>query len=144
MKRSRLEHEIEFRIKSAGFPPPVHEYKFCPYRRWRFDFAWPEKKIAVECEGGCWSGGRHTRGSGFIKDAEKYNCAVLMGWRVLRYPPTLFSQIIRDLQELKLIGSLNKGPITKKGAAQCQKQTNTRDLSKTQPGSLSLQVLIRP
>jgi very-short-patch-repair endonuclease len=61
------------------------EYRFHPERRWRFDFAWPSKKIAVEIEGGTWSGGRHTTGAGFEKDCEKYNAAVMLEWRVLRF-----------------------------------------------------------
>lgn len=63
----------------------IREHKFHPIRKWRFDFAIPEFFIAVECEGAVWSGGRHTRGSGYSKDCEKYNNATLLGWRVLRY-----------------------------------------------------------
>lgn len=74
-------------LKKAKLPKPETEYKFCPDRKWRFDYAFPKQKIAVEQEGGAWSQGRHTRGSGFIKDMEKYNKAVLLGWRVLRYTP---------------------------------------------------------
>jgi len=76
------------------------EYKFHPKRRWRFDFAFPLIKIAVEIEGGVWSGGRHTRGAGFIKDMEKYNAAVLLGWRVLRYSGETMTQAIEDLKKL--------------------------------------------
>ena len=66
-----------------GAPEPVSEYRFCE-RRWRFDFAWPEQKVAVECEGGIWVRGRHTRGKGFEADCEKYNRATADGWRVFR------------------------------------------------------------
>lgn len=50
--------------------------------------AWIDLKVAVEVDGGTWSGGRHTTGSGFQADCEKVNEAVLMGWRVLRFTST--------------------------------------------------------
>lgn len=65
----------------------VKEYKFHPKRRWRFDYAIPEHKIALEVEGGVWTGGRHIRAQGFLGDMEKYNTATLMGWRVFRTTP---------------------------------------------------------
>lgn len=64
---------------------PVPEYKFHPTRKWRFDFAFVSEKLAIEIEGGIYSGGRHTRGSGFEADCEKYNEAVLLGWKILRF-----------------------------------------------------------
>ncbi len=66
---------------------PVMELKFHPKRRWRFDFAFPKYRIAVEVEGGIWTGGRHTRGKGFFNDMEKYNEATSDGWSVLRVIP---------------------------------------------------------
>ena len=74
-------------FKSMGIPDPETEYKFCVDRKWRFDFAWPVYRVALECEGGVWTGGRHTSGSGFVKDMEKYNFAVCDGWAVLRCVP---------------------------------------------------------
>jgi very-short-patch-repair endonuclease len=68
---------------------PEREYKFHPRRRWKFDFAFPESRVAVEIEGGIWNSGRHTRGSGFEGDCVKYNTAVKMGWVVLRYSPEM-------------------------------------------------------
>ena len=61
------------------------EYRFHPTRRWRFDFAIPNEKIAVEIDGGAFTGGRHTRGVGFVRDQDKLNTATSMGWRVFRY-----------------------------------------------------------
>lgn len=65
----------------------IKEHKFHPIRKWRFDYAIPEHKIALEVEGGVWTGGRHTSPKGFLNDMEKYNTATLMGWRVLRTTP---------------------------------------------------------
>ena len=78
----------------------VVEYKFHPTRKWKFDFANPELKIAVEQEGGVWVRGRHNRGVGFLNDMEKYNTAVLLGWKVLRYPPNLILNAINDIKGL--------------------------------------------
>lgn len=78
------ENLLEVMLKAERISGWEREYQFHPTRRWRFDFAWPLKKIAVEIEGGVWSNGRHTRGSGFIEDCRKYNEAVILGWRVIR------------------------------------------------------------
>lgn len=61
------------------------EYKFHPTRKWRADFLITGTKILIEVEGGVWSGGRHTRGKGYIGDMEKYNEAAIMGFTVLRF-----------------------------------------------------------
>lgn len=65
------------------------ECKFCPDRKWRFDFAVYSYPLClgIEIEGGAWSRGRHTRGAGFIADMEKYNFAALLGCHVLRFTP---------------------------------------------------------
>ena len=43
--------------------------------------------VAVEVDGGVWTGGRHVTGSGATKDAEKFSEAAALGWRVLRVTP---------------------------------------------------------
>lgn len=98
-------------IEHAGLPEPEREHRFSPCRRWRFDFAWPAHRLAVEVEGGTrgrpvtchacgvrvrartrdGTVGREVRLSGahgagrMSTDAEKYNAAALAGWIVLRY-----------------------------------------------------------
>jgi very-short-patch-repair endonuclease len=49
--------------------------------------AWPEAKVALEIEGGIFTGGRHTSSAGFVKDMAKYNRAAVLGWKVLRIQP---------------------------------------------------------
>ena len=86
MAKSDLEKQFAKHLSEyPNIPEPIQEHKFHAVRRWRFDFAWPELGFAVEIEGGTWSGGRHTRGSGFAKDCEKYNTAVYDGWHVMRF-----------------------------------------------------------
>ena len=63
---------------------PVYEFRFHPVRKWRFDAAFVEQKLAVELEGGIWVGGRHNHPIGFLKDIEKYNAAAILGWRIIR------------------------------------------------------------
>ena len=65
----------------------VREYRFHPVRKWRFDYAVPALKIAVECDGGVWGYGRHNRPQGYIKDMEKFNAAAEAGWVVLKFTP---------------------------------------------------------
>lgn len=76
-------------FEQQGLPSSVTEHQFdsVTERKWRFDFAWLDERVALEVEGGIWTGGGHSRGSGVKKDMEKYNAATLQGWRVLRVTP---------------------------------------------------------
>ena len=85
---SQLEDAFGWQLKVAKLPTPEREYRFAPPRRFRFDFAFPGQMIAVEIEGGVWSGGRHTTGAGFTRDCEKYNLAAELGWFVFRFTGT--------------------------------------------------------
>lgn len=71
-------------MKAVGLVPEI-EWRFHPVRRWRFDFAFVDEKIAIEVDGGTWASGRHTRGPGYEKDCEKVNEAAIKGWRILRF-----------------------------------------------------------
>ena len=88
---SALEESLALQIRAMKMPEPEREFRFHKTRRWRFDFAWPELMFAVEVEGGGWSGGRHTRGSGFTKDLEKYSEAMALGWNIYRVDGALIN-----------------------------------------------------
>lgn len=90
------ESPLLLHCQAHRWPMPVQEYRFHPVRKWRFDYAWVEQKVALEQEGGVFRGGRHTSGFGFLKDMEKYNTATALGWRIIRGTP----QQVRSLAVL--------------------------------------------
>ncbi len=100
----------------ATAPTYVREVQFVIDRGWRFDFAWPDLRIAVEIDGGTRmaGGGRHNRAAGFAEDCVKLNAAVAAGWRVLRYTT---EQLANDPgavidQVCSLLGEIQKGQTT--------------------------------
>lgn len=78
----------ECQRNNIRLPYPEREYRFHPTRKWRFDFAWPELQVAVEIDGGGWTGGRHSTGAGMAQDCDKRNAATARGWKVLRFQGT--------------------------------------------------------
>ncbi len=43
--------------------------------------------MALEVEGGAFTNGRHVRGTGFLRDMEKYREAAILGYVVIRCTP---------------------------------------------------------
>ena len=84
----RVSLPLDRQCALAGLPVPVAEHRFHPTRKWAMDFAWPERLIALEVEGGAWTQGRHTRGAGFLADMVKYREAAILGWRLIRCTPS--------------------------------------------------------
>lgn len=76
------------------------EYRFDDKRRWRFDWAIPSMKIAVEYEGLMSKKSRHTTAKGFTADTEKYNAAQGHGWRVLRFTAMNYKTMVEVLNHL--------------------------------------------
>ncbi len=72
-----------------GADEVVTEHRFHPRRMWRFDYAVPALKLAVEYQGHGQTGrrahvGGHASVGGLAGDCEKYNTAQAMGWRVIK------------------------------------------------------------
>ena len=87
-ERSLAEYTLYLLLEDPRNKLPffARQYPFHNERRWRFDFAFLEKKFAVEVEGITRQGGRHQRMPGFMKDCEKYEAAMLLGWTLYRVP----------------------------------------------------------
>jgi very-short-patch-repair endonuclease len=86
----------------------VTEHRFHPTRRWRFDYAILDHKIAIEKDGGVWlkGGGAHSRPQNILRDMEKLTQAALLGWTVIRRTPDQLSSretldMIQQAVELK-------------------------------------------
>lgn len=91
LRRWPWEREYRFGAHACGGPGKGLRARLeaAGLRDWRFDFALPELRLAVEVEGGGWSGGRHTRGGGFAEDLRKYDAAARLGWTVYRCDPSM-------------------------------------------------------
>lgn len=76
-------------IRALKLTEPEMEIMFAQPRRWRFDMAWPERKLAVEIQGGLYMQGRHNRGAAMEQEYEKLNAATKLGWRVLLFGPAM-------------------------------------------------------
>lgn len=68
----------------------VTEHIFHPTRKWRFDYAVPQIKLAIEYNGhggfiGKSGASGHSSIKGITNDAEKMNSAISCGWRVLAF-----------------------------------------------------------
>lgn len=104
-----LELHLERDLKAVGIWDFEREFVFAPGRKFRADFAWPEKRLLVEVEGGTWTNGRHSRGSGFEIDCEKYNLAARLGFCVLRYTARMVKNGLA-VAEIELALASRKAP----------------------------------
>ena len=101
----RMSLPLDRQCQLLGLPVPVGEFIFHPVRKWRLDHAWPDRKLAVEVQGGIFSHGRHVRGAAMLKEFEKLNTAAAMGWRFLYFTPGQ----IADGSAMPVIESALKG-----------------------------------
>lgn len=107
-KPPRTAHlSFDMMARAVGLPAAVREHQFHPSRRWRFDFAWLEQKLAMEVQGGLFVQGRHSRGAALLKEHEKLNAAAALGWRVLYVTPTQIANgdALRTVEAALLPGS---------------------------------------
>lgn len=94
--------------------PFVPECKFHPSRKWRFDWANAELKLAIEIDGvirpkkgSGESVGRHQTAEGLRDDHEKTNAAIECGWRVLKFTPDMIRDdpfsVVKQIENVMLM-----------------------------------------
>lgn len=91
----------------------VKELKFDEVRKFRFDWAIEEYKIAVEYNGLAFKNAKNTTGKsghqtieGVTRDSIKANLAICQGWRILVYNAITYNSCYNDL--VKLINFLKQ------------------------------------
>ena len=104
--QSKLEIAAAWIVKHLGpeeiAGPAVAQFRPIPGRRWSVDLCWPERRVAVELQGGIWAqrkdpvtgkrlGSAHT-GRGHERDMEKLNALQIAGWIVLQFSTTMVNK----------------------------------------------------
>lgn len=94
---SKLEAKVAADLKALGLMDGCErQYRFHPERKWLVDFAWDDYwieredgfllkrvNVALEVNGGTYSGGSHSRGPRQRGDYEKWSELSLMGWTLI-------------------------------------------------------------
>ena len=114
----------------------IPEFRFDSVRRFKFDYGHLKMKIAVEMEGGIYTGTGHTKIGRYLSDMQKYNMAQLRGWIVLRYGYGQEKLITNDVKKAESIMAiedridslsreLRESHIKRLNAGQCSAATGT-------------------
>ncbi len=128
-EKTRWVEHFDLQLRDRGLVPSK-EHRFHPERMWRFDYAFIDRKIAIEIDGGSFgrvvichqckqpvkrflkSGGTmliregsgHNTGPALNRDHEKFNEAARMGWFVYHFTP----ERIKDHTAINFVVSLMK------------------------------------
>ena len=116
-KRNEGETILAQHIALEGLPVPEQQHYWAKHlrnerghvRMFRFDFAWPSRKLAVEVDGGKFllrrSRAQHGRlvpvgQHNHLDDLRRGNLAALAGWCILRYTPeqVMKGEAIREIK----------------------------------------------
>jgi hypothetical protein len=78
---SPMESEARLAMLDGGLTPPVLQYEIVDrnWRMWRVDFAWPDRRVAVEYDGLDW----HSDPERFRNDRQKRAALQEVGWTVV-------------------------------------------------------------
>ena len=95
---SQLELLLWTQIDQACLELPQWQYQIDDAGH-KWDFAYPGRRVLIECQGGTRGLGRHSREPGYTEDCARANRAQLDGWRVLEFT----SVQIHDLSALGFV-----------------------------------------
>ena len=105
MSASELEDIFAFQLDSAGLTGYIREYQAIPGRKFRFDFAFIRENLLIELNGGTFTRGGHSTGTGIHRDYEKSNLAVKYGYKLL----TFDADMVKSGQALEFTEKMLRG-----------------------------------
>lgn len=85
MSNSELEDLFAQQLDALGLTGYFREYLAVKGRKFRWDFCYEGAKLLIEINGGTFTKGAHSTGTGIRRDYEKNNLAQLAGWRCLMF-----------------------------------------------------------
>jgi very-short-patch-repair endonuclease len=91
---SPIEDQLLAAIRSSGLPEPTQQFEIYAPEGWlisRADFAYPDERVLIYCDGWQWHGEREA----WERDLRQSNLLQRQGWLVLRFPGT---RIFRDAE----------------------------------------------
>ena len=88
---SKGEEALALHLRADGIDYE-REVKLIHGRKWSWDFVVSKPYVAgfaIEIQGGTWSKGGHTSGSGVQRDCAKANAAAVLGYRTLFFTTSM-------------------------------------------------------
>lgn len=102
IEKNTIEIYLKQMVQSGLIGSYETEYQFTKERKFRFDWFIPSLKLAIEYEGIISDKSRHTTITGYTGDINKYNLALTLGFRVLRYNAINYQNTYSDIEKIIL------------------------------------------
>jgi len=100
IEKNTIELYLKQMVQSGLIESYETEYQFSKERKFRFDWFIPSLKLALEYEGIMSEKSRHTTVTGYTGDINKYNIALTLGFRVLRYNALNYQNAYSDIEKM--------------------------------------------
>lgn len=100
VEKNTIELYLKQMVQSGTIESYEAEYQFTKKRKFRFDWFIPCLNLALEYEGIMSDKSRHTTITGYTGDINKYNLALTLGFKVLRYNALNYQNAYSDIEKI--------------------------------------------